>query len=235
MSAFDNLFQFGTATKLDDEQDPTSAPDFTDFDGGPPPPSPGGGLSCEVCGVGLVYKGRGRKPTRCDDHKTRTGSGSGAKQTRTGRAKSNLNDPRLREIAGDLTFGAGQFVGIIAPVTPVTAVTMAGNAPGAIDALVKIAADNPKMLAGLEMVAKTMPWMECGKFAASIGYALMVDMGQANPYGIAGEYLGVAKAAESVGWKPPAPKDQRKQSQTADPNGAAQPPKFNLVPGIVVR
>lgn len=36
------------------------------------------GLYCDVCGKPLVYKGRGRKPTKCDEHKT-SGSRTGVK------------------------------------------------------------------------------------------------------------------------------------------------------------
>lgn len=232
MGLFDNMFQYGGSESDASTEPPTRITD-------PSPSSPGDGPVCDVCGTPVNYSGRGRPPKYCDEHKTRTG-GSGERATnnqgRERKRKSALNDPRLREIAEDLNKGAGQFVGMVAPVTPVTAATIVINAPGAIDAVVKLAADNPKMLEGLEFVARTMPWLECGKFAASLGYAVMVDMGQANPYGLAGEYLGVARAAAEVGWQPPKPKQPQQPGQPAQPNNApSAPPPFTLVPGIKVR
>ncbi|HEY6018781.1 MAG TPA: hypothetical protein VIY48_02495 [Candidatus Paceibacterota bacterium] len=37
------------------------------------PPETGSDLRCQVCGTELVYGGRGRKPTRCDEHKKQSG------------------------------------------------------------------------------------------------------------------------------------------------------------------
>lgn len=53
-----------------------------------PPSHDDGNLSddlvCEVCGTGLSYSGRGRKPKRCDEHKRGTSS-AGAKRRSSGR------------------------------------------------------------------------------------------------------------------------------------------------------
>lgn len=48
------------------------------------PPPTDEKLSCEVCGTTLVYKGRGRKPSRCDEHKRNaSSSNSGKRATRS--------------------------------------------------------------------------------------------------------------------------------------------------------
>ena len=44
------------------------------------PPATDDSLHCTVCGKELVYGGRGRKPTKCDDHKR--GSGKASSGTR---------------------------------------------------------------------------------------------------------------------------------------------------------
>lgn len=38
-------------------------------------------LTCQVCGVGLTYGGRGRKPKFCDDHKKSSSSGSSTRSS----------------------------------------------------------------------------------------------------------------------------------------------------------
>lgn len=40
--------------------------------------------TCEVCGTALVYAGRGRKPTRCDEHKRNKSSNSGTRSSAKG-------------------------------------------------------------------------------------------------------------------------------------------------------
>lgn len=41
-------------------------------------------LTCEVCGTGLVYSGRGRKPRFCEEHKRGSSSGSKSPGRRSG-------------------------------------------------------------------------------------------------------------------------------------------------------
>ncbi len=53
-------------TTIPDEL-PSNAPDIDSTD-----------LSCEVCGTPITYAGRGRKPTRCDEHKRSKTSGTGS-------------------------------------------------------------------------------------------------------------------------------------------------------------
>jgi len=45
-----------------------TTPDEREFDDTPA----GSEYSCEICGAPLEYGGRGRKPTRCEDHKRKT-------------------------------------------------------------------------------------------------------------------------------------------------------------------
>lgn len=212
-----------------DTFDLDGGPDINYLDEGPPPVSRatgGSDLSCEVCGTPLEWAGRGRKPKYCADHRK---GGGGPSSGVTG--KSQLTDRRLKTIAGDLQYGMGQLAGTMTAGLPVTAALVVMRGPGAIDAFVKLAADYPRMLDGMEKAAKLVPWLEVGSFACAIGLAGAVDMGQANPYGMAGEYLGVAKAAQAIGWQPPRPKKTPEQAAQE----ATAPPAFKLVDGFTIR
>jgi len=41
--------------------------------------------ACEVCGTALSYSGRGRPPTRCDDHKKSSSNGASSPRANSGR------------------------------------------------------------------------------------------------------------------------------------------------------
>lgn len=209
--------------------EPPLQPDDT-----PPNDSPTGPL-CEVCAAEIPWSGRGRRPKRCADHKTRTASNTasgGGYDPRPTRALDKRMQARLDAISGDLTQGGAELAGIIHPAMPVTAATMMINTPATADALVRLAQDHPRMLAGLEAVAKAAPWMTIGRFIAALALAVQVDMGHANPYGMGAEYLGVARAAQEVGWQPKPAKHKKGQSAEGDivDNGfvVPQPPRFAM-------
>jgi len=183
---------------------PVGNPDGLESSLTPDDGPPTGGPQCKVCGrdVPLTPTGRVPKNPLCEDHKTRTKEPAGAASAaRNTRAKAHQT--RIDAIIGDLQQGAGELAGTMAPVAPVTAGTILLTAPDGIVALVRIASDYPRMLDGLEAVAKGVPWISVGKFVAGIMLAVAVDMGRLAPVGIAAEYLRVAEAAERVGWRPP--------------------------------
>jgi hypothetical protein len=198
-----------------------------------PPPEPqtvtpalSGGPTCEVCGRDVAYSGRGRKPRFCQDHRTRTSDSARktAKVSAEDAERADM-DKRLKKIVGDLQQGAGELAGTIAPVAPVTAHVVALQAPSAIDSLVSIAEKYPRMLDGLEKAASTVPFISVGKFVAALVLAISVDMGRVTPYGLAAEYLGVAKAAEAAGYQAPAEQqaEAAKNDRTMPP-----PPRFTM-------
>lgn len=196
------------------------------------PPSTGKEASCEVCGRAAELTPTGRIPKHplCLDHKTRTKESP--VQASAGRSnKAKAHQSRIDAIIGDLQQGAGELAGTMAPVAPVTAGTIMLTAPDGIDALVRIAADYPRMLDGLEAVARSVPWISVGKFVAGIMLAIAVDMGRLAPSGIAAEYLRVAEAAEKVGWR--APESTLDGQYTEQPMTAAGGPHTNPGKGKV--
>jgi hypothetical protein len=171
-----------------------------------PQPPAGGGWQCSVCGVD-VPKRPGRKPkdVRCQDHEPRGDEDTTTvKAARVGRPRAIASDgkkqARLDAITGDLQQGLGKLAGGIVAIAPVTAVTTASTGPQACVALVRIASDYPKFLDGLEKVAKATPWLEVAQFVFAILFAIMVDMNRVDPHGLPGRWLGVAAAADEVGW-----------------------------------
>lgn len=196
----------------------------------PPPVSAPQGKTaqCEVCGVDIPLTPTGRIPRvrLCEDHK-----GNAPMRTRpvsnTPRGKSKM-DARLQAVVDDLQKGAGELAGTIAPVAPVAATYTLQQAPGGIEALVRIASDHPKMLEGLEVAAKAVPFMTVGKFVAGLILAVSVDMGQYRPHGLAAEYLGVAQAADAVGWTPPQPRQATPDTSQANGARVVAPPAFKL-------
>lgn len=158
--------------------------------------------ACVECGKDVQYKGRGRVPTRCPDcRSTRT---SGASEGPASRAPRMANmDKRKAKIVGNLLEINGILAGSVVMAAPVTGHNMVLNAPPAISSFVEIAAKYPRMLDGLEKLTDVMPWVEVGRFAGSMAYAVAVDTGRLQPYGLVAEYLGVANAAQAAHYEPP--------------------------------
>lgn len=219
--------EFLTPGQLRDSGTPDDPPNFDPPDD--PPPSSGGELACEVCGVPLHYGGRGRKPKRCDDHKTRTRA-TGASGDGTRKRGPSRIDSRLAAIADDMLTGAGMVAGGVAPVAPVTAATILLTSPEAIESLLSIAARYPKMLDGMEQALQVIPFLGVAKFLGGVTLAISVDAGRTMPYGLAAEYLGVSKAAEEVGWQPRQPDldGEFVEGFTAPNAGPVKPPAFSM-------
>jgi hypothetical protein len=191
-----------------------------DGDGLQPPVT---GPTCEMCGVEIPWAGKGRKPRFCQDHKVRTTPGTD-RASRVKAPNKEADKVRLQTITDDLVEGAGKLAGTLAPWAPVSALTIGYQAPSAMAALVRIASDHPKFLDGLEKAAKVTPYIQVGQFLSALIFAVTVDMGLTNPYGFAGELLGVAKAARDAGWTPPQPAPH----STLDQTGGF------VVPGVTV-
>lgn len=208
--------------------EPPLDPEPPDMDDATPPPPVNDGVPrCEICQTELEYSGKGRKPKRCELHR-RTRTSETAQRVDPGRGRSTVDKRRLDRVQGDLELGLGKLTGTIIPIAPVTGVTIAFQGPPAIAATVRIAADYPRFLEGLELAAKTVPFIEIGTFLCALILAIGVDMGRANPYGLAGEYLGVAKAAHEVGWEPPPPPDQAPPGTTSEGFTIPTPGRFKL-------
>jgi hypothetical protein len=209
-------------------------PDDTERNPDPPADEPirtGVEHPCQECGEEVEYSGRGARSPFCKKHRrTRTRSTAARPEPVAGSsAADRALKARLDAIVGDLEEGAGALAGTIAPVAPVTSGTILLTAHEGIIGLVRIAADHPRMLDGLEAAAKGVPFLAVGKFVAGLFLAVAVDMGRLAPIGLAAEYLRVAEAAEKVGWQPP----QSTMDAQPPPDGGVDwtvppPPRFTF-------
>lgn len=162
-------------------------------------PPPGGGPTCETCGDTIPWAGRGRKPKFCVNHKTRT---AGARKA-TSRA---LPSVKIREeLVGDLTREIAFFGTGLSKVMPTTGVTTFKRAEQTAKALVKIAGDNPRLLGVLELSAKAISVVDLGEAGASIGVALMVDLGRMQPDAAISQMLGVSETWHELNDEGPDP------------------------------
>lgn len=176
---------------------------------------------CEVCGREIEWAGRGRRPKKCLDHRTRTRN----PQRIVIQPSSDEEDAkRIQFIHDELLKGAGEFAGVIVHAAPVTSVTIAQQSPDAVAALIRIGEQYPPIMKGLEAVAKASPWMTIGKFTCAILLAISVDMGQMKPYGVAAEVLGVAAAAQAAGYRDPDEQAAVQQQQMMMVDRSMPPP-----------
>lgn len=119
---------------------------------------PHGDLRCEVCGEPLTYAGRGRKPTKCDKHKTQ--------RARTATTSSRMNrDDKLRaELTSSLgTLGLGLMV-----VDVYDGLVVMDRAPQTVDALMEVAAHNPRVRKLLDQMVEVSVWAAFGTALAGM-------------------------------------------------------------------
>lgn len=140
------------------------------------PPTQIDGPTCEECGVEIPWAGRGRKPKRCAEHKTRTTVRSG-----NGGSRVTRNQQRLDALKDDITKEIVFFGKSVAKVLPTFGVTAGKRAEKTAAAFVRIAADNPKLLEALEATTKIIPALDLGETAVALGLALLVDLGRISP------------------------------------------------------
>jgi hypothetical protein len=179
---------------------------FDDIEVIPDPESPGDtstperdpsvkeGPTCEICGTEIPWSGRGRRPKKCDEHKSRT---TGRSDTGTPARGARL-EKRLATLEADLTremtlFGKGS-----AKFLPTFGTVTVGRAPKTAEAMVKIAADHPKVLDALEVATKIMPALDLGETAAMMALALAVDRGIVHPDSIPAVMFGVSETWHDI-------------------------------------
>jgi hypothetical protein len=132
--------------------------------------APADGPTCEVCQAPIPWSGRGRKPRKCADHKTRTAGAAKANRRKTPARVDQLRDDIMRELVG--------FGKTTSAVLPVFGITMVARADKTAAALARIAENNPKVLAALEVATRVVPALDLAETLMALGIALMVDVGR---------------------------------------------------------
>lgn len=148
------------------------------------------------CENRLIWSGRGRKPKRCADHRTRTRGATAATKRLTNTRASRA------ELEADLSREFNAFAIGISKLMPVTGVTMAKRSERTVHALVKLAENNPSLLIALEATAKVASVVDIAESAAAIGVAVMVDTGRMNPDGVMPNMLGVSETFHEINDEP---------------------------------
>jgi hypothetical protein len=176
---FDDLPNFDN---VEDALDPAPEP-TTEVSTGP---------QCDVCGTGIPWSGRGRKPKKCIDHKTRTSSSISPRRV------SSKTSARLEQLEADLLQESVTFGKTVSQIFPTLGVVTVSRAPKTASALTRIARDHPKVLAALEVSTKIIPVLDLGETFLALGVALLVDLGQIKPDSPSAQMLGVTEIWKSI-------------------------------------
>jgi hypothetical protein len=124
-------------------------------------------LSCEICGVELIYAGRGRKPSRCKDHKKGSSGGSTPRQPRGS----------LKNVQENLT-DAYVMIGIaVAFYDPFAGLVIGEKADHLAASWVKLAETNPKIRKALERMTEASGWASVVGAHVAIAVPIMRNRG----------------------------------------------------------
>lgn len=111
-------------------------------------------LSCEVCGEPLHYSGRGRRPTRCAEHKRNKGTGTGTSRRGTANIQESMS--QLYQLGGNALVLAGGAVGD--PRLETDGELIASRADVLAAEWAKLAAVDPKVRKALEGLSTGSAW-----------------------------------------------------------------------------
>ena len=188
------------------------------------PPAPDG-PTCEVCGTLIEWSGRGRKPKKCAEHKTRTAGAAKAQRRKTPAKLDLLESDLTRELVG---FGKN-----VSSVLPCLGVTLVSRSEKTAKALTRVAENNPKILAALEASTRVVPMLDLAESVLSVAIALAVDLGRLNPDSLLSVNMGVSEIWHEVhdegGSTVTGPAQQVVSSSNGFFPGTEVPPRFERV------
>lgn len=156
MTALEFVNDDGTTTTLEPDEPPLSVTETARDD-----------LACMVCGKPLVYAGRGRKPTRCDEHKTSRSSGSSSRS-------SGTKDERMRQ---ELSQTLGMIGLAVMAADAYDGLVIIDRTPQTVNALMEVAAHNPRVRKILEQMLEVSVWAALGTAVAGIVVPIGVHHG----------------------------------------------------------
>jgi hypothetical protein len=178
-------------------------------------------LACEVCGVPLVYAGRGRKPKYCEDHKPKSGP-----RLATGGSvpRASGKDARLRQ---DLTTMLGGVGMALMLVETYDGLVIMDRTPATVDALMEVAAQNPKFRKTLEQMVTVSVWSQVSLAVAGIALPIAAHHGilPVSQDAMAAQFLSDTTRARLASIPPRAPRARRRAEPEppADEYGAEVP------------
>lgn len=142
---------------------------------------------CEEGDHPFEWAGRGRKPKRCPEHRTRTQTMS----TGGGKARGTKLEKRLERIQADFTSQGVKMGAIVGRYLPVTGLVLATRSDRFSAAICRLAMAHPEWVDALDRVAQTEPFFEIGECLAAVALSVGVDMGRINPESGPAQLLGI--------------------------------------------
>lgn len=131
------------------------------------PPTTEDDLTCEVCGKPLIYGGRGRKPTRCDEHKRNKATGGGTRRSNSKLGALEANLKSNFSTIGTMVFMVNQFDGQV----------ILERSEDLAKSLVAVAEQNPKVRQALENMMTASAWSQVVMVGASIAIPIAANHG----------------------------------------------------------
>lgn len=155
---------------------------------------------CLECGERIEeYSGSGRRPKYHPEHRPSVmGKATGKpRATRSGTTDKSL-DAKLKKVASDLADNIALTGALLTPVLPLTGTIMARDAEDTANGIVKIARNNPKMLAAIIKANQISPGVTIAKSLITLGVAAMVDTKRIDERSQLSIMLGVFAVAEEL-------------------------------------
>lgn len=191
--------------------------DAPDSDIDPPVSS---GPTCEECGTEIPWSGRGRRPRRCIDHKTRTAP-------KSSRRSSTRSTAKLNELTTAIEQGVAKLGGALAVPLPVTGVFTCGQATKVAPALARIAQAHPRILGAITTGVAAMDYAALAEFLAGFVMALSVDAGRMQPDALPARMIGITSIAEEIGLLKDTP--QERPAERPSVFDVPAPPRFSVI------
>lgn len=142
---------------------------------------------CEVCGNEVTWGGRGRRPKRCDEHKTRTSTTG-----RTGgTSRTTAHTARLKKIEESLGRSSVRIGVATGRYLPVTGLLLIQRGSNFARAAVKVAENHPQALDWLEAAADKEAYIEVAEMLGALAFAVGIDVGRVNPESWVSQLFGL--------------------------------------------
>lgn len=148
------------------------------------------------------YSGHGRRPKYHPDHRPSVMGKSPKKSRGSGQVGTQSSDKsldtKLKKIAIDLAENIALVGILVTPLLPTTGYIISRDAEATATAVVKMARNNPAVLAALMKASQIGPGVMLGRTIVTIGVAVAVDTNRITPDSQISAMLGVAAVWQEV-------------------------------------
>jgi hypothetical protein len=135
---------------------------------------PGADFTCQVCGKGLEYSGRGRHPKFCDEHR-------GSKSTGSTRSSADVGDrantPAIKRIKVEIEGTSRALAGVLQLIEPFDAAVIGTNSHRIGETVGNVSSRNPKFKAQVEKFLRASSYPELLFLSIAIMQPILVHHG----------------------------------------------------------